>query len=161
MQSALHHTLPYIVNFSILVLGLVVATRKPLQRFVYQRYERIKDATESAQRDRLVTDARLKKIELATAAFDRDALALREREGLAAKSDVAAVVERTKQELARIQDDAQTIVANESRDRLQEMRGAYVDLVLANTEAKLRSGLKGEDHSGLIKRAARKIEANA
>lgn len=161
MNEALHHVLPYIVNFSILVVGVVFFTRKPFQRFVYQRHERIKDSAESAARDRSAVEARVKKVEAAVAAFSQDAERIRTQERLGATQDVNEIAEKARQELASIQSGGQRIIENESRERQLQVRGAYVDLILRETEEKLKKGLKREDHSGLVKSAGGKIEANA
>lgn len=160
MSAEIVGVLPYAVNFSILVIALVFFTRKPFQRFVFQRHERIKDAVLSADKDKRLASDRMDAVARALKTFNEDAEKIRNDERHAGVLESAAIAERSKQELARISAESIRIIENESRERELLVRRKFVDLVAKDAEGKLSKNLKRDDHGGLIKRAGAHIEVS-
>jgi F0F1-type ATP synthase membrane subunit b/b' len=159
-QSPLQLVFPYILNFSIFVGLIVYFTRKPFAVFLYQRHANVKDAVESAKKEAALVEARVRAVEAALKNFQQDADNIWNQERRESKEESRVIEERTTQESARIDLDGERIIENEARERDAKVLGAFVNLITSATESKLKKNLRREDHSGLIGRASRKIEAS-
>lgn len=150
-----YHQLVYLVNMSLMFLGLYVgigpfATRA-LDRGIVDLREGLRDAErrrESAQAELEAAQERLRKI-------DEDAQAIRDREHAAAEEEAQRLREQARRDAAQIAEHASLTASREAK-HLQE---AIVARVAALAVDRAMSGLEGElDETGRAALAARMVE---
>lgn len=161
MQHELSALIPYFVNFAIIVIGLGFAISKPFSRFVYQRHEHIRDLVESAKKEKLLIEAKMKELESGLTHLRATSEKMLNDERAAATAEALQIADKSRQEAARIEADADRIIENELREGELKVKAIFVNQVIADAESKLQKDLKREDHAHLVKRASGTIEVGA
>ena len=158
MKAEIQGVIPYFVNFTIVAVGFTVLTKKHVKKFVYQRYEHIKDAVEAAARDQAEVEERLKKVNHGLAAFNEIAEKIWSEERMLATQEAAQVAEKARLEVEQIELNARRVASTESKERQQNTRGVFIDLIAREAELKLRRNIKKDDHNNIVKAASGRIE---
>lgn len=150
--------IPYAVNTTIVVAFLAVVLRKPTRKFLYQRHERMKDVFEVASRQFSVAQERNATAKNMLASLTTGADAFFSKEKALAEKEKAELLESAHSEATRIAKETDRLVAVEGDDALDKVRETFIEMVVGATEENLRKGLKGDDHSAIVKRAQNSIE---
>jgi len=151
---------PYAVNFTVVVCLLFVLLKNPLKKFVYQRHERMRDAVETAAAAHKAAAAREKSAKQALAAFATEESAMLARETAAAEQEKREIIEKAQAEGQRVLKEAERLASVEQGEASDKVKEAFLELVLQETEQRLKSGLKKDDHSAILKRAQNSIEVS-
>jgi F-type H+-transporting ATPase subunit b len=150
--------IPYFINFAIVIVLCVVMFRKPIRKFVYQRHERMRDAVESASIAHRKASERAEAARKAMAAIGEEERALLAREAASAELERKEILEKAQAEAQRVAREAERLAGVEQEEASERVKGAFLDLVVRETEDSLRRGLKKDDHSAILKRAQNSIE---
>jgi F-type H+-transporting ATPase subunit b len=160
-MSELGSLLPFVVNFTVVLVLLAVLARKPLRKFVYQRHERLKDFLESSAKEHELAASRLAAAEASLRGADGEVASIMEREARASAAEAADLVARAKEEAARAAREAEALVLSQASDASEKMKLQFVEMVISTTGDRLRSGLRHDDHSAIFERAQSSIGAGA
>ena len=79
-------------------------------------------------------------------------------EAAAAEGEKKEILEKAQVESQRISTEAERLAGVEQEEAAERVKGAFLDLVVRETEGGLKRGLKKEDHSAIVKRAQTSIE---
>jgi len=161
MGESLKHVLPYAVNFSIFAIILGSLLRKPLQKFVFQRHERIKDFVESSAGAHASALDRAKRARGVLLSFDSEIAAVEAEELRLAKEEAAELIARAKKDVERVALDAKRIAENEAQELSDGVRAKFLLQAIDAADASLRDDLKSEQHNYILRAARSSIEAGA
>jgi F0F1-type ATP synthase membrane subunit b/b' len=150
--------LPYAVNFAIVVVILVVALRKPLRKYLYQRHEHMKDAFESATIAHSKALARAEAARKSVSGLAKEEADLSTSERAFAENEKKEILAKSQQEVARVAAEAERLASFESANASEKVKEEFLRLVVSQTEESLRKNLKKDDHSAIVKRAQSSIE---
>ena len=157
-SSGIHQVIPYIVNFSVVVVILVVATKKPLRAFVYQRHERIKDSVESAKIAFDKAEARKNAAEKIRAQIGQEEKRLLTEELARAEELKKEILTKGQLEAKRVALESQRLGQVEREEAERGMRKKFLELVVSESESAIKKGLKKDDHTAIIARVQNSIE---
>lgn len=160
MPEGFQQIVPYAVNFSIVVVLLVFIARNPLKKYLYQRHERMRDFLEDSARVHAKSLERNKAVSAQLSSAEREMGRIVEREIAQAKQEAQEHVQKSHEEVERIEKEAQRLADTEGSESEGRVKSVFVDLVISQTEAALRQELKKDDHSAIIKRAQNSIEVS-
>ena len=158
MASEFEALVPYFVNFSLVVMGLVFAGRKPLRKFIYQRHERMRDLVESAAIAHKNASARERVAREALVGVLKEEAGLLLRESESAEQEKREILEKAGVEVKRVNGETERLVGVEQDEAVERVRERFLALVVQEAEDGLRKGLKRDDHSAILKRAQNSIE---
>lgn len=158
MASEFEALVPYFVNFSLVVMVLVFAGRKPLRKFIYQRHERMRDLVESAAIAHKNASARERVAREALVGVLKEEAGLLLRESELAEQERREILEKAGVEVKRINGETERLVGVEQDEAVERVRERFLALVVQEAEDGLRKGLKRDDHSAILKRAQNSIE---
>jgi F0F1-type ATP synthase membrane subunit b/b' len=161
MEAALHHVLPYIVNFSIVVVLLFVVGHKPFQKFVFQRHERLKDFVEDSRKVFGTAQSRNTAISSKVSSLDREEREILDAELISARKDAEEVVAKGDAEAERILKDATKMAAAEAAEIEARVKAQFLDQVLNSVEGRLKEDLNRDDHKKIVQRAQSSIGVGA
>lgn len=150
--------IPYAVNFSIVIVILAVATKKPLRKYLYQRHERMKDAFEAAKIAFAKSEARHSAAKQAVDSLSAETSSIEAREKQFADQERASILSKAKEESQRIAAEVERLAQVEQEESSERVKNQFLDLVIRDTEEALKKGLKKDDHSAIVKRAQNSIE---
>lgn len=152
---------PYAINFSLVFGAIGYFGRAPLRKFVYQRHERQRDLVDAAAAAKKNAEKRFIEVQDNLKRLTEDGRKILQEAEQEAKAEALQILKRADAEVARLEKDAERIIANEEEQQANALRGHMLEMALASAETKLRSGMKKEDHSAIIRVAKRKLEAEA
>ncbi len=158
MPPEIQGLLPYFVNFAIVIVLLVLMTRKSLRKFVYQRHERMRDSFASAAMAHKGATDRAESAKRSLAAIQSEESALLQEEVMAANQEAREILEKADAEVRRVVKETDRLVGVEQDEASSGVRGQFLALVVRETEENLRRGLKKDDHTAILKRAQMSIE---
>ncbi len=158
MPAEFEPLIPYAINFSIVIVLCVIMFRKPLQKFVYQRHERMRDAVESAAIAHQKASARAEAAKRSLAGISAEERTILSKEAAGADLEKKEILAKAQAEAQRVGREAERLANVEQEEATDRVKGAFLDLVVHATENSLRSGLKKDDHSAILKRAQNSIE---
>ena len=158
MGAEIRALLPYFINFALVVLALYFMLRKPLRKFIYQRHERMRDALESAAIAHKKAVERAQIARKAMAAIAEEEKSLLQNEAGAAEDEKREILAKAQAEALRVAREADRLAHVEQDDASERVKSQFLDLVVRETENRLRDGLKRDDHNAILKRAKNSIE---
>lgn len=157
-EQNLSVVIPYAINFSLVVVILYFAARKPLRKYVYQRHERMSDAFN-------VAASQFKKAQDRHQAAKSSVNNLGKKESeyfssgrSAAEAEKKEIIEKAHAEAKRLLLEADRMMAAETDDNTQKIKKEFLEMIVAQTESGLKKDLKSSDHSAIYKRAQNSIE---
>jgi F-type H+-transporting ATPase subunit b len=150
--------IPYFINFAIVIALCVFMGRKPLRKFVYQRHERMRDAVESAAVAHQKASARAEAAKRALAAATQEEKSILQKEASSTELEKKEILDKAAAEAQRVSREAERLAGVEHEEASEKVKGAFLDLVVRETEESLKRGLKKDDHSAILKRAQNSIE---
>lgn len=159
MGQEIHHLLPYAVNFSIVIALLMVLTRNPLKKFLFQRHERIQDQVLSSEKQFQAAKLKNDSLQAQKSALQNEFKALEAREKEAAEASTKKLLASANEESRRIESESKRLAVNEAEDSGAKMKQEFVDEIIHRTEAALLNGLGNDAHSGVLARAKNSMEA--
>lgn len=158
MSAEIQALFPYFMNFSIVIVMIVFMGRKPLNKYVYQRHERVRDAVESAANAHRKSAARADAAARAMASFAGEERELLKREAASADQEKNEILSKAQTEVQRVSREAERLAGVEQEEASDRVKVQFLDLVVSETEDSLKRGLKKDDHSAILKRAQNSIE---
>ena len=158
-KSGLSQLIPYVVNFSAVVGILGYVGRKPLQKFLYQRHEHLKDLMESAARAYHSAKERFEKTSGKLSHFDREAKEILQRAEHAGVEQAEEIMKNATADVERVAKDAERILANEINEHQKTIRNRVINEAIEKTKEILKKDLKSEDHSRILKSVRSSLEA--
>lgn len=154
----IHGLLPYIVNFSIVVVAVFVLARKPLRKHLYQRHERMQDAFQAAAISHRKASDRIAAAKSSMANLNEEERALLAKQAEVAKREKSDLLEKAKAESQRVLAEAERLASVEQEESSDRVKAQFLELVVREAEENLKRGLKKDDHSAILKRAQNSIE---
>jgi F0F1-type ATP synthase membrane subunit b/b' len=157
-SQELHDLLPYIVNFSIVVVAVFFFAAKPLRKHLYQRHERMRDAFQSAAIAHQKASERISAAKDSLAKLGADEKSLLQKEAESAKLECKEILDKASAEAKRVLAEADRLASVEQDESAERVKGQFLELVVREAEENLKRGLKKDDHSAILKRAQDSIE---
>ena len=158
MSSEFESLVPYFINFVIVLAMLAMIIKKPLRRYIYQRHERIRDVVEGAQIAHSRAKEKHEAAQKVLANVDEDAAAIFQSEASAVEAEKSEIISKARAEALRLAREAERLSGAEADDALARVKREFLELVVREAEGRLKSGLKRDDHSAILKRAKNSIE---
>ena len=158
MSSEFEPLIPYFINFAIVLAMIFAMVRKPLRRYVYQRHERMRDAVESAAIAHRKASEKAEAAKRALASVDSETAAIFQSERSNLESEKNEIVAKAQAEALRLARETERLAAAEQDDATSRVKSQFIGLVVKEAENSLKSGLKRDDHSAILKRAKNSIE---
>ena len=142
------HDLPIstIVNFVILVVGLVFLLRKHLRTALFERHETIKKAVAEAEELRTSVERMVKDYESKLSNLDAEIAQILKEAREAGEAERRRILERAKLSAERIKQDAQRSIEMEIAKARHELEREVMEKAAAHAETLLREKFSEKDH---------------
>ena len=158
-DQALHSVIPYVVNFSVVVVLLFILIRKPAKKFLYQRHEHMADQIQSAGKAYEKAAARNHTAKQVLAEFSTEEASLLQQEKLNAQNEKQEILSKATAEASRVTLEANRLAEVESAETATKLQKEFIDLVVSVAETNLTNNLKQNDHEEILRHARTSIEA--
>lgn len=147
-----------VINFSLLVIILFVALRKPIKNFFSRRKEEIKGRLESLNREKATAEKRYLELEEKLKEFEKKKQEIIEQfksEGLAEKEKIIA---EGRERVAQILEQADRTVQLEFLSARDRLRKEIVEAAAEKAQEILISQIKESDQDQLVDEFIKRVE---
>ena len=149
--------IPKLVNFTILVVILVMALRKPLANYLNARADAIRDQLTQARADRRKAEATAAAAERRAATIDEEVEPVRARIADAAQAEGQRIVAAAQAQADKITQSAETEVEAAVRAAERRLAAGAAQAAVRLARIRLETGMSDEDHERLLETGIRAI----